>query len=296
MTTTRSWSALQPERLGREAVALGLGRPGPATPAAVDVPRGEHDERDRVDRDERARGQHRALHALLAAVLDEGAQVREVPELRLVDRALRADRQRRTDLRDHHADLAGGDLHPRVLLDLEERPQLEAQPRHQERGLVAGLAVERDRVVLVELAGREALRHESHLGRSDDVERLHDHDGQDHRDHDDHDPERHCGFLSSGSNPRLSPCSRPIRRTTLRQRLFRTVDQAGRGRCGCTRRPDGSAAAVSLLPNDGMPPLPSVTSVIWSSTFGKRCATRPASCGPTAPWPPAPWQVAQFSA
>ena len=100
---------------------------------AVDRLRREHEERDRVDRHQRARREHRPLHALLAAAVDELAQVREVAELGLVDAALRADRQRRADLRDHDADLARRHLHPRVLLHREDRPELDAQARHQQR-------------------------------------------------------------------------------------------------------------------------------------------------------------------
>ncbi|HLO82256.1 MAG TPA: hypothetical protein VK166_14920, partial [Chitinophagaceae bacterium] len=43
-----------------------------------------------------------------------------------------------------------GDLHPRVLGHLVQRPQLEPEPRHQQLRLVAGFAVERDRVVRLE--------------------------------------------------------------------------------------------------------------------------------------------------
>ena len=100
------------------------------------------------------------------------SSVGEVLELRLVDRALGADRQRRADLRDHDADLARGHLHPRELLHAEDRPQLEPQPGREQLGLEAGLAVERDRVVGGQLLEREPLLDEPDLDRSDRVERL----------------------------------------------------------------------------------------------------------------------------
>src|SRR5207237_10496598 len=101
-----------------------------------------------MDREQRARRQHRALHTLLAALGDEVREVREVLELKLVLGALGADGQWRTHLRDDHTDLAGRDLHPRELLHAEDRPELEPKPRREELGLISGLTMERDRVVL----------------------------------------------------------------------------------------------------------------------------------------------------
>ena len=164
---------------------------------------------------ERARRQHRPLHALLAAVLHEAGDVGEVPELRLVHRALRADRQGIAHLCDDHADLAGRDLHPRELRDVEHRPELETQAGHQQRGLVSGLAAERDGVVLVELAEREAFGDEPDLGGADGVERLpHQEQQQYHRDDDDDDPGTH------GSLPFLAG-------TTLTRRATRQRSVAG---------------------------------------------------------------------
>src|SRR3989442_1005821 len=53
------------------------------------------------------------------------------------------------------------------------------------------------------------------------------------------------------------------------------------------------SAALSRLPNDGMPPFPSLMTLIWSSMLGKRATTRPPlSCGPRPPPPSLPWQLA----
>ena len=70
---------------------------------------------------------------------------------------------------------------PKIGQSLKRRPGISSV------GLVAGLAVERDRVVVAELAEREALRDQPDLGRADRVERLphHDHDQRDHDDADD---------------------------------------------------------------------------------------------------------------
>jgi hypothetical protein len=119
-----------------------------------------------MDRRERARRQPRPLHALLAARVEEAADVAEVAEFRPVRRALGADRQRCADLRDHEVDPARGNLHPGVLADRVDRPQLEAESRHQQVVLEAGLAVHGDHVVLGEPAA-EALRHQPDLGRAD---------------------------------------------------------------------------------------------------------------------------------
>ncbi len=139
-----------------------------------------------MDGHEGARRQNRPLHALLAAVLHEAGDVGEVLEFGLVHRALRADGEGVAHLRDDHTDLAGRYLHPRELLDVEHRPELEAQTRHQQRGLVAGLAPEGDRVVLAELAERESLGDEPDLGGADRVERF-PHDDREQRRHDDGD-------------------------------------------------------------------------------------------------------------
>ena len=129
-------------------VDLADGRPGRlGDHLAEDPVAGDDHEADGVDRRGGARGQDRALHAPLAAVGQEGADVGEAAELGLVDGRLGAGRQRRADLGDDQADVVGRHLHPGVALDLEDRPQLEAQARHQQVGLVAGLAVQGDELV-----------------------------------------------------------------------------------------------------------------------------------------------------
>jgi len=48
----------------------------------------EHQERDRMQRQDGARREHRPLHALLAALGDESTDVRELTKCRLVDTRL----------------------------------------------------------------------------------------------------------------------------------------------------------------------------------------------------------------
>ncbi|MEZ5217971.1 MAG: hypothetical protein R2715_15610 [Ilumatobacteraceae bacterium] len=188
----------QPERGAVELVAASergeLGRHG----QAIDRTRGDHREADRMDRQQGARGEDRALHALLAAVLDERADVGEVAERRVVASALGTDRQRPTHLGDDHTDLPRRNLHPRELAHGVDRPQLEAEARHQELGLIAGLAGEGDGIVVVEPLAGEPLVDQTDLGRAhhrdgpqdDDEEqrgedRAGDEDGPHERDHDD---------------------------------------------------------------------------------------------------------------
>jgi hypothetical protein len=156
-----------------------------------------------VDRGERARWQHRPLDALLASVLEEGADVAEIAEDVLVLGALRADRQRLADLGDHDADAAGRHLDPRVLVDPVDRPQQEAPAGHQQLGLVAGLAVERDHAAVAELRA-EALDGQPDLGRPDVLDRLRDDEANCEDDHDeenryaeDHHPDGITGRVSA---------------------------------------------------------------------------------------------------
>ena len=72
-------------------------------------------------------------------------------------------------------------LHPRVALHLVDRPQLEPQPGHQEVGLVAGFALQRDELIALR-PGAEPLGHEPHLGRTDRVEAAQHHDQEDEQD------------------------------------------------------------------------------------------------------------------
>jgi hypothetical protein len=137
----------------------------------------DHDKGHGVDRGQRAGREHRALHALLPAGLHEPADVGETGEGRLVDRRLGADRQRLADLRDHDADLPGRHLDPRVLRHGVDQDELDPQPRHQQVGLVAGLALERDRVVARQLSA-DPLADQPHFGRADRVDRHQDQDDE----------------------------------------------------------------------------------------------------------------------
>jgi hypothetical protein len=186
----------QPERHRREAPVAGDGRQLGRHRDAEHLARRDHDERHRVDRHQRARGQHRALDALLAAV-EERLQVREVAERGAVDGALGADGQGVPDLGDHDADLARRHLHPWVALDREERPQAEPQARHEQLGLVAGLVPEGDGVVTVQLAEAELLVDEADLRRPDAVHGLHAHQH--------HQQCRRCRGGKYDSHPSLFP-------------------------------------------------------------------------------------------
>ena len=149
-----------------------------------------------MDRRQGSGGQHRPLDALLAALLDETPQAREVAELRLVDGRLGADRQRRPDLADDHADLARRHLDPRVLLHPVQHPELPAQTGHQQVRLVAGLALEGDEVVLGQFLEREPFDDQPDLGRPDHSDR---------RQNDEHQQERRQAPPPPGTVPCLSP-------------------------------------------------------------------------------------------
>ena len=107
----------------------------------------------------------------LSAGLQPGVQVGD--QVQVADRLgrLGADRQRSANLGHDHADLAGPNLDPGVLLHGIEQPQLEMPARHQEIGLVAGLAAEGDRVVVGKFSEGEPLRDQPDLGRTDDPDR-----------------------------------------------------------------------------------------------------------------------------
>jgi len=81
-------------------------------------------------------------------------------------------RQRLAHLADHDADFTRRDLHPGVLFDDENRPELESQPRHKELFLIACFALKSDRVVSLQRREGEALVHKTNLGGSDALERL----------------------------------------------------------------------------------------------------------------------------
>ena len=107
----------------------------------------------------------------LSAGLQPGAQVGD--QVQVADRLgrLGADRQGLAHLGHDHADLAGPNLHPGVLLHGIEQPQLEMPAGHQQIGLVAGLAAEGDGVVVGKFAESEPLRDQPDLGRADDPDR-----------------------------------------------------------------------------------------------------------------------------
>ncbi len=123
-----------------------------------------------MNRRQRAGRQHRPLHALLSALLDERVEVGEIAELRFVDGRLRADGQRLSDLRNHHADLPGGHLHPGMFRHREHQRELEAEAGHQHFRLVPRLPTERERVVSGQF-GAESFSDQSDLGGTDAVDR-----------------------------------------------------------------------------------------------------------------------------
>ena len=169
---------VEPEHLGGDATALARRSLQLARHRrAVHTARGDHEERSGMDRHERSRRQHRPLHTLLTTVGQERAEVAEVAERLAVLGALRTDRDRVADLGDDDAEFAGRHLHPRVLGDRVHRPQLEPQTGHEQRGLIAGLPVQGDRVAVREAAPREPLVDESDLGRADDSEGPRHHEG-----------------------------------------------------------------------------------------------------------------------
>ncbi len=174
------------KHLGRELAALlalrfDLWRDGHAVHFAFR----DHEEADRVNRHERARGQHGSLHAFLSALLDEGPEVREVAELLLVDGRLGTNGQRLSDLRDDHADLTGRHLNPGTPLDRVDRPQQPTQARHEKVRLVSSLALKRHGVVVLQRAGGIPFAHQTYLARSDAPERCghHKEHGREHHEH-----------------------------------------------------------------------------------------------------------------
>ncbi len=147
---------------------------------AVDAARRENEEADWVDGCHAAAGQHRALRSFLAASLHERAQVREVPELRLVYDALCAGGRGSTHLSDDYTDLSGWHLHQRTLVHAVQRPELEAQAGHEQVGLVAGLAFESDDVPVTQLGPTKPLGHQTYFCRPDLVGRCHEYQAHDH--------------------------------------------------------------------------------------------------------------------
>ena len=133
-----------------------------------------------MHRHEAARRQDRTLHALLSPRREPGMQVGD--DVQFADRMgrLRPDGQRLAHLRHDDADLAGPHLHPGMLLDREDDPELEMPARHEQRGLVARFAVKGDRVVVAAASSAEALDDQPDLGRTDDAKRRQHEDERDH--------------------------------------------------------------------------------------------------------------------
>ena len=108
------------------------------------------------------------MNATLASIGKELADVGETAELRLVPPRFGPGRQRFAHLGDHHPDVVGWDLDPRVALHLVDRPQLKAGPGHQQVGLEAGLAVQSHQLVSVLLTAN-TFGDQADLGRADRV-------------------------------------------------------------------------------------------------------------------------------
>ena len=97
-------------------------------------------------------------------------QVTEITELRFVHRRLRADGQRLSNLRNHHADLARGHLHPGMLRHGEHQAEFEAEAGHEQLRLVSRFPMERQGVVSGQL-GSESFADQSDLGGTDAIDR-----------------------------------------------------------------------------------------------------------------------------
>lgn len=208
-----------------------LGRIGDHLAEAAVV--GDDDEADRVDWRSRARREHRSLDAALAAVVEEGADRREVAEVRAVHAGLGAGRQGLADLGDDEPDVVRRHLHPVEALDVVDRPELEAQAGHQEVGLVARFALAGQQLVPVELAA-DALGDQADLGGADGVQALEQHEQpEQHRNGDD---EEDHGDVHVDVVPfnrcRSRWCGRRgvvCRRTARRRRRWRSRRAGGRG-------------------------------------------------------------------
>jgi hypothetical protein len=152
-------------------VASDLGAKIGGNRLAIDLAASYHEERNRMNRHERAGRQSGPLDTLLSAVLDERAKVRKVGKLFAVNGRLCTDGQRLADLRDDDTDFARRHLDPRILFDGIERPEFPAQAGRQKVGLVSRLTVECDRIVFRKLARRVSLQHQAHFRGTNAVER-----------------------------------------------------------------------------------------------------------------------------
>ncbi len=135
---------------------------------AEDTRLGDDQERDGVNGSQRSRRQNRPLHAFLPALGDEGSEIAEVAELGFIDARFCANGSRLAHLSDDHANLSRRHLHPRMFRDGVDQEELEAKARHQQLGLVTGLAIEGHWVIAGEL-GSKALAHQSDLRGTDAV-------------------------------------------------------------------------------------------------------------------------------
>jgi hypothetical protein len=171
-------------------------------------------------------------------------KVGEVAECRVVHGALRTDGEGPADLGDDHADLTGGNLHPRVLGHREDGPELEADFPASAGAPGSPLTAEGDGVVAGKLAEGEALRHEPNLRRPDPF------DGFCEDENHEQDPEQpealgpgdngHDNSFPSGRRE-PAPSTRPA---GLRRPFRRVVGGGGlaQGRAG-SRPPHGASEA-----------------------------------------------------
>jgi len=131
---------------------------------------GDHQKSHGVNGRERTRRQHRPLHTLLSAILNETPQVGKIAELRLVHRRLCANGQGVADLSNDHADLPGRHLYPRMLCNGAGQKELEAETGHQHFRLISRLSKKRQGVVAGQL-GAESLADQPDLRRTNAVDR-----------------------------------------------------------------------------------------------------------------------------
>lgn len=117
---------------------------------AVDPVAGDHEKAHGMDRHDRAGRQDGALHTLLAPLADKALDVLEARELRSESADFAPMGLRSADLRHDDADLPRRDLHQGVTGHRVQRPELDAQARHQQPRLISRLAAEGDRVAFVQ--------------------------------------------------------------------------------------------------------------------------------------------------
>ncbi|HUO35751.1 MAG TPA: hypothetical protein VMU43_12240 [Candidatus Acidoferrum sp.] len=84
---------------------------------AVGLVARDNEKRNGVNWDESPWRENGALDSFLPAVLNEGAKVGKISKLFFEDSRFGANRERLTNLGDDDANLARGNLHPRIFLD-----------------------------------------------------------------------------------------------------------------------------------------------------------------------------------